>query len=285
MVEEEESDDAPSLKLRNVANFKAQWKYKPDRDTSRYYSFENADGTFSTPTFLNVEAEFRYYDHDDKRCDECVKAVALPYEVGGVSIPYEMILLECSQILSEEDWKHILSNMKYEECNVTFPEFTIETDSDMIPLMEEIGLKSIFSSERGAFDHMATEPLFAERFWQKAKIEVNEEGTVAEVFTDMDDCCLGGSLDEGWLRFDRPFAYFVRNTETGEIVFMGKVNHFENGKPKKRRFIKKRSFIKEYTGDEKEFDFDPDFDIAQDLEELTKELDEFLDIIECDKDE
>ena len=56
-------------------------------------------------------------------------------------------------------------------------------------------------------------------------IEVDKNGTVAKAKTMMCCMCFGGVrnyVEE--LVFDKPFHYFLRNTTTGEIIFMGKVN-------------------------------------------------------------
>ncbi|MBO5244973.1 MAG: serpin family protein [Selenomonadales bacterium] len=211
-----------SLELENVADFKAKWAYKPKRDASHFRRFYHADGTSSHPAYLSAEAELRCYQGRSPQAS----AVALPYR----SIPYEMVLVDSEKPLTECELKSMLSMMEKSNCKVRFPEFAIENKHNLIPLMNRIGLTSIFNSYNEAFDRMATEPLYAEAFKQKAKIEVDQEGTVAQAVTTMlctKTLCMP-RIDV--FDFDRPFYYFVRQTKTGEIIFMGRVNRLTDCK-------------------------------------------------------
>ena len=40
--------------------------------------------------------------------------------------------------------------------------------------------------------------------------------------------------DDKEIVFDKPFYYFLRNTTTGEIIFMGKVNNLKNYQGKRK---------------------------------------------------
>lgn len=92
-------------------------------------------------------------------------------------------------------------------------------------MMQKLGLNNIFDEEFPAFDKIATQPLYAKAFAQKAEIEVDKEGTVAKAVTMMATYCLAGLPERKvHMVFRKPFSYFLRNTSTGEIVFMGKVN-------------------------------------------------------------
>ena len=60
---------------------------------------------------------------------------------------------------------------------------------------------------------------------------VDEKGTVAIGVIEMDCTHIGDYMDEvipKEIVFDKPFYYFLRNTTTGEIIFMGKVNNIKS---------------------------------------------------------
>lgn len=222
-IEEKGSVGESSLKLENIADFKAKWVYKMERDASHERRFYHADRTSSHPAFLSVTESLRYYKD---MYDESVMAVALPYKVNDEPIPYEMILIDNKEPLTECELRRILTNMRNGKCEVHFPEFTIENNHNLIPAMGKIGLVNIFNEYVKAFDRIATKPLYAKVFRQQAKIEVDKEGTVAGAVTKMMVCktlCMTPRVEK--FNFNRPFNYFVRNTDTGEIIFVGKVNH------------------------------------------------------------
>ena len=115
--------------------------------------------------------------------------------------------------------------MRLGKCKVVFPEFSIKNKYDLVPMMKKLGLKNIFDEYNEAFDKIATVPLYAEKFSQEAEIEVDKNGTVAKAVTTMmlgKTMCMPEMIEE--LVFNKPFQYFLCNTTTGEIVFMGKVN-------------------------------------------------------------
>lgn len=230
-VSENASGGEATLTLQNIANFKAEWFYKMERDTSGEKAFKNADGSVTYPAFLSAEKDFlRYYE--DKFCSgRCadVKAVALPYKLQGERIPYELVLVDSNEPLTDEALQKLLGKMQMGKCNVVFPEFSIKNKYDLIPVMKCLGLNAIFSENFPGFDKIASQPLHAEKFSQEAEIEVDKNGAVAKAVTTMECCHLGGYDDFGEeLIFDKPFHYFLRNTTTGKIIFMGKVNKLED---------------------------------------------------------
>jgi serine protease inhibitor len=90
--------------------------------------------------------------------------------------------------------------------------------------LTKIGLKTIFNENTEAFDRVASKPLYASKFKQKAEIKVDENGTVAKAETFMTMCLSQCIVRKEEVVFDKPFSYFIRNAESGEILFLGKVN-------------------------------------------------------------
>ncbi|CAG2108414.1 unnamed protein product [Medioppia subpectinata] len=62
-------------------------------------------------------------------------------------------------------------------------------------------------------------------FIHKSVIEVSEEGTEASAATGAELMLFSSlSLDSIDFKVNRPFIYFVRNKNTGIILFMGLIN-------------------------------------------------------------
>ncbi len=231
-VSEAASAGKATLLLKNIANFKAEWFYNMERDDSQEKRFHNADGSIAYPAFLSATKKFmRYYKNRFENGErKIVKAVALPYKLQDERIPYELVLVDSEEELTEECLRNILSRMELEQCEVVFPEFSIKNKYDLVPVMQCLGLNTIFNENFPSFDKIATQPLYADKFMQEAEIEVDKNGTVAKAVTSMLCMCYKGGFDEivEKIVFDKPFHYFLRNTTTGEIIFMGKVNKLED---------------------------------------------------------
>ena len=225
-ISEESSSGETSIQLKNVATFKAAWAVEMERDIIGRKCFHNADGSLCKPAFLSCTEELRYYIDDE--FDPAVKAVAIPYALAGHSISYELVLVNSEKPLTEKLVNEVLSNMQRDECEVEFPEFTINSNYDLVPMMKSLGIKDIFDQEKCTLVGIATEPLYADAFTQKAEIQVDKKGTVAIAITCVTLCLKGGISFCNRFRFNKPFHYFLRNTNTGEILFMGKVNRLSN---------------------------------------------------------
>lgn len=231
-IKEEDSAGSVILTLTNNVQFKAKWLIDLNIDkSSGVRKFRNADGTKSVPVFLKYEGNLIKYcnGYAEEYGGKRVKAVALPYKFNGSAIPYELILIDTHIDLTEDSIAYILDNLHYNrKFELTFPEFTIKGKYDLIPMMKQLGLQRIFDDSIGELNKIATEPLFVNKFEQEAEIIVDRVGTVARAKTSMCmmACCMPEISPE--VEFEEPFHYILRNTTTGEFLFVGKVNKLED---------------------------------------------------------
>ena len=223
-VDEKTRDCESYLRLQNISTFEAEWLFKMKRETESHTRFQNANGKYCHPVFLSCNEQLRCYRDDS--IFSSVKAVAVPYKFNGNEVPFELILIDSEKTLTKDLLESIIASMKFRKCEVEFPEFSITNEFDLVPIMNKLGLSFIFEKDHTVFDSIATKPLYVKQFMQKAEIKVDEHGTVAKAFTFMDKC-LGGSFSDSSdsFIFNRPFNYFLRNTDTGDVLFIGKVNN------------------------------------------------------------
>ncbi len=113
------------------------------------------------------------------------------------------------------------------------PRFGVETRASLGTLLEALGMPLAFT--RGVADFSGIhvpesyeEILYISKVIHQANIDVDEEGTVAAAATAVETRSTGGGCYPVigrtiTLRLDRPFLFFVRDLETGAVLFMGRV--------------------------------------------------------------
>jgi serpin B len=118
------------------------------------------------------------------------------------------------------------------DCRLRLPRFKASADWNLVPVLQKLGLESVFDRNRADLTGVASPPppLYVSDFLQKGELEVNERGTTAAVVTAFG---IGGGMGMADLtkprafepRFfaDHPFLYLVVDDVTGQVLFMGRV--------------------------------------------------------------
>ena len=112
-----------------------------------------------------------------------------------------------------------------EKCNVDLkiPRFTTEVDLPLNDIISALGAPLIFSPQAD-FSQFARGDFYVSKMFQKAKIEVSEEGTKAAAVTAaimMMSAVRPEKKRNVVFHADSPFAYIISENSTGSIYFMG----------------------------------------------------------------
>ena len=100
--------------------------------------------------------------------------------------------------------------------------------------MKAMGIKKAFDEEEADFSKIITkenlnklgkENIYVSDAIHKTYIDLNEKGTKAAAVTYFGIRATSGveSYETVEIKFDRPFIYMIRDTETKEILFLGSV--------------------------------------------------------------
>ena len=137
--------------------------------------------------------------------------------------------------LNETSWENWMSsfisfdeqfpNYDY-EFNFSLPKFKFGFESNLIPILQNMGMIDAFIGTIANFSDITDEwyGLFIGLVKHKSFIEVNEEGTSAAAVTIIGGT-FGGPPPE--FRANKPFFFAIRDELTGTILFMGQVYHPE----------------------------------------------------------
>jgi len=208
----------------NAIYFKAIWADKFDKDNTRKEQFTTAANIKKDVQMMNKTADYGYMETDT------YQAVRLPYGNGA----YSMVVLlpkasaKLCEVLAGMDgakWKTLTSSMHEREVILKLPRFEIDTSTDLIDLLKNLGIVRAFDAFNAEFDKIADSgTLFISKMKQLARIEVNEEGTKAAAVT-IAEMSYTTSVGPGPLPVefyaDHPFAYFITEQSSGAIFFMG----------------------------------------------------------------
>jgi len=126
---------------------------------------------------------------------------------------------------------NIVSSLEATDILISLPRFSIDFSNDLIHALNELGIQEVFSTNANltGMIQWVNYELHVSNFLHKAKIEISEEGTVAAAATGtLVVPLMGTSIPK--LIFDHPFLFFLRNTQTGDILFAGRMSQPEAAK-------------------------------------------------------
>ncbi len=136
--------------------------------------------------------------------------------------------------LTSDKLKTITNNSK-EASNkyhiiVSLPRFTYKYEiKDFIKVLKELGIKDAFDKDLADFKKMIEidNNVYVGEAIHKTKIELNEKGTKAAAVTYFGmfeaTAMLEKDYEEVFINFNKPFVYMIKEKNTGEILFFGKV--------------------------------------------------------------
>ncbi|KAK8956239.1 Serpin-ZXB [Platanthera guangdongensis] len=245
------------LILANALYFKGKWQDKFDNFMTKTDKFYLLNGsTIQTPfmssredQFISSHAGFQVLklpykkEEDDRDSRSFSMLLFLPNERNGL---HDLI----RRIVSAPNFvqEHV-PRWRVDVGRFMVPKFKISFDLEASSVLNQLGLKSIFSYSSADLGGMCLESLRVERLFvskilHKAAIEVDEEGTTAAASTVlvMEMLCYIPPVD---FVADHPFIFVVREDSTGAILFFGHVQGKKSwNSPPRERYEKRREPIK-----------------------------------------
>ncbi len=208
--------------LMNAIYFKGKWFSKFDKDNTKKEKFTTEDGKKLDVMMMHQNNSFAATVNDT------YKTVVLPYGNGS----FEMSVLlpvdgkTVTDVLAEltaEKWR---SNRAYcREINVDLklPKFTTFSSLLLNETLKTMGMKQMFNPELASLSLLTETPAYVSFVLQKAKIELEEEGTKAAAVTviGLETTALPGEVQNMEFHADHPFVYAITEHSTGTILFMG----------------------------------------------------------------
>jgi serpin B len=139
-------------------------------------------------------------------------------------VPDDMATVQAG--LTQAKFNSIIGSMSTYDVSLWLPKFSVESRFDLAGVLAAMGMPSAFNADTADLSGITTdEKLFLDKIIHQANMDVDEEGVTAAAVTVA--LGLGGAgqppphVD---FRVDKPFLYFIRDRDSGAILFMGRVN-------------------------------------------------------------
>lgn len=208
--------------LVNAIYLKAAWLTPFAAAQTQPAAFTQADGTEIHVPTMSRSSALRYAAGDDWQ------AVELPY-IGNelamtIVVPADLAAFGSS--LSLDRYAAIVSALESRRVSLTLPKFGFTTRQDLATLLAELGMPLAFSPEADFSGITTAERLSIAKVIHEADIDVDEKGTEAAAATAVVMGDIGGPGGElVTLHVDRPFVFFIRDLQTGAVLFLGQVTN------------------------------------------------------------
>lgn len=217
-------DPQTRLVLANAIYFKAVWDETFDKAATAKEPFTRLDGKEVSVDMMKIWDEPYAYHQGGN-----YQAVTVDYLNPDFSmvilVPDPGAFTTVEDQLSAEFINAMLNDLDYQDLNLQMPKFGFDTQFEVTPILEQLGMSAAFQRNGADFSGITDEePLFISSVAHMATISVDEEGTEAAAATTI---MFGlGAAPPGepiTLIIDRPFIFFIVHEPTQSLLFMGRV--------------------------------------------------------------
>lgn len=200
----------------NAVSFDAKWKDPFDKDGTFPAKFNLANSKQADAPMMHRTV--RTSNGISKEGDQWVK---LPYAGDR----FEMIavlpkvgrtsLQACSKLA-----QIAVGTGSSEEVSLSFPKFKLSYESALVPILKKLGIKEGFTEQANFSRLRAKKDVMITDVKHKTFIDVTEEGTKAAAATSVEVGVTSMPMTKE-IKFDRPFAYAIRELKSGQLIFLG----------------------------------------------------------------
>ncbi|MBK6647634.1 MAG: serpin family protein [Anaerolineales bacterium] len=208
--------------LVNAIYFKADWLSPFDANDTYDGTFTLLDGSEVTAPMMGQRMYIPYY------VGEGYAAAELPYAgdsaVMTLLVPDAGRFEEIESQLNGAMFREMLANLAPADVTLRMPKFEYESSFMLSDTLAAMGMPFAFDENRADFSGMTDQQaLYIGNVIHKAFVAVDEEGTEAAAATAVIMEGTSAMMPENELHIDRPFIYFIRDLESGQILFIGRV--------------------------------------------------------------
>ena len=218
------------LVITNAIYFKGTWDKQFSEENTVEEDFRvSASQTVRVPMMRRTDANAKYWYTET----DTLQVLGMPYAHKDgkelsmlVILPRDDNLVAAEQSLTAGQVSELQQALACRQVKVYFPKFRLETEYRLSDTLIQMGMPTAFGYGETDFSGMdGTKALFIDNVFHKAYVDVNEEGTEAAAATAA-TMMMGMEISYEPVpvfRADHPFIFLIQDSDTGNILFMGRV--------------------------------------------------------------
>jgi serpin B len=117
----------------------------------------------------------------------------------------------------------ILDDITYQQLRLTMPKFKFEGEFSLADILSAMGMPIAFSGSADFSGMTGKRDLCISEVVHKSFVAVDEAGTEAAAATAVIMRLTAMPAEPRPVAVDRPFIFLIRDTETGAVLFLGRV--------------------------------------------------------------
>jgi serpin B len=216
-------DGSVRLVLTSAIYFYGKWQSPFDPQQTRAEAFQPGTGAAAPAPFMHQKTNFLY--------GETPAAQILEMKYQGTGLAFDIILPKATDGLAELErslnaetlaaWFGALRSWKVD---AAIPKFRAESAFSLREVLSRMGMAEAFGRAADFSGIDGRHDLAVGDVMHKAFVDVSEEGTEAAAATGVTVHALAmRRQQETVFRADHPFAFFIRDTASGVILFEGRL--------------------------------------------------------------
>jgi len=230
LVPSDAVDHLTRLILVNAVYFKGDWLKKFDVNLTTCEDFRVSPSESVKVQMMHMQKVKLFYGiNAELHC----QAVELPYAGESLSmfilLPDETVtsLSELEKKLTAMDLVNVKEKfrMSSQKVNLWLPRFHLDEKLSLAEMLAGMGMTDLFTmgvADLSGID--GSKELYVSKVLHRAVVEVNEEGTEAAAATAVMMMMRSAMIHrEINFRADHPFLFFIQDTATGSILFLGRL--------------------------------------------------------------
>jgi serpin B len=216
-----------AMLLINAVYFNGKWRNKFDIADTKEEPF------FVTPSTPKTVPMMHQEENLNAAKDNNLTIVDIPYGQGNYSMlvvlpDADITTSDVAEALSPSQWNEwieLLANNNTHKVELSMPKFKYKYKRLLKNDLIDMGMGIAFS-DWADFSNISDQELKISRVIHQSFIETDEEGTEAVAATIVEIVFKTSGLEPSvWkVEINRPFLYFIHETSTGTILFMGRVS-------------------------------------------------------------
>ena len=216
------------LVLANAIWFAGGWETPFQPGATDNGHFHRLDGSTATVPFMQQRAHLGYARGDG------VQTIEFPF--AGSGFAFTVILPDAGTFdafeskLDSAALDAAIGQLASTEIRVYLPKFKFDFGAvDLAPMLRALGMTDAFDPNRadltGMVEGPPPEPLYVSGVLHKAFVSVDENGVEAAAATVVGVAAgaMPNETEPPDVRIDRPFLFAIRDTQTGSLLFLGRV--------------------------------------------------------------